>query len=90
MRRWTLLSLPGAPKRMRFGIKNDLVEIQRVRRREEQIEIFECLGQREAFHFVALLFRHDIGECGVAAVSAAVSHEIVEELLSNFSRNRAI
>jgi hypothetical protein len=70
-------------ERMGFRIENDVVEIQRARRREEQIEIFECLGQREALHFVALLFGDDVGERSIAGISAAESHEVVEELFSH-------
>jgi hypothetical protein len=90
VRRWTLRNLPGAPERVRFGIKNDLVEIQRVWRRVQQIEIFECLGQREALHFIMLLFCDDVRKSGITGIGAAIFHEIAEELLSNFSRNRAI
>ena len=76
-------NLPGAPERMGFRIKNGLVEIQRARRREEQIKIFECLGQGEALHFVALLFGDDVDKRGIAGVGATVSHEVLEELFSH-------
>ena len=52
--------LPCPPQRVRFRIKDDFVEIQSPRRREEQIEIFESLGQNEALHFITLLFGDDI------------------------------
>src|SRR6266513_60772 len=82
---WTdcMRRLPGTPERMRFSVKNDLVEIQCPRRREEQVEIFECLGQNEALHFIAFLFGDDVGERGVAGVSAAVFYEIVQEFLAH-------
>jgi hypothetical protein len=50
---------------MRFCIEDDFVEIQRFRWSEEQVEIFECLGQSEALHFIALLFGDDVGKRGI-------------------------
>jgi hypothetical protein len=47
---------------VRFSIEDDLVEIQCPSRREEQVEIFECLGPKEArrhdrsTHLMALYF----------------------------------
>ena len=60
-------TLPGAPERMRFGIEDDFAEIQGLGRSEEEIKIFECLGQNEALHFIALTLGHDISKRGVAA-----------------------
>jgi hypothetical protein len=68
---------------MGFRIENNVVEIQRARRREEQIEIFECLGQCEALHYIALLFGDYVIERSIAGVSSAVFHEVVEEFLSH-------
>jgi hypothetical protein len=63
---------------MRFGIENDFVEIQSLGRGEEEVKIFECLGQDEALHFIALLLGHDISKRGVASVSAAIFHEVLK------------
>ena len=63
---------------MRFGIEDDFVEIQRPGRGEEEVKIFECLGQDEALHFIALLLGHDIGKRGVAATGAAIFHEVLK------------
>ena len=71
-------TLPGAPERMRFGIEDDFAEIQSLRRGEEQIKIFKCLGQDEALHFIALLLGYDISKCRVAGIRAAIFHEIIE------------
>jgi len=63
---------------MRFGIEDDFVEIQSLGRGEEEVKIFECLGQDEALHFIALLLGHDIGKRGVAATGAAIFHEVLK------------
>jgi hypothetical protein len=63
---------------MRFGIEDDFVEIQSPRRSEEEVKIFECLGQDEALHFIALLLGHDISKRGVAARGAAIFHEVLK------------
>jgi len=68
---------------MGFRIENNVVEIQRARRREEQIKIFECLGQREALYLIALSLGDDIIERSIAGVSATESQEVVEEFLSH-------
>src|SRR5439155_6065198 len=58
--RFSSKKFPGAPERMRFGIEDDFAEIQSLGRGEEEVKIFECLGQDEALHFIALLLGHDI------------------------------
>jgi hypothetical protein len=63
---------------MRFGIEDDFVKIQSVWRGEEEVKIFEFLGQDEALHFIALLPGHDISKRGVASVSAAIFHEVLK------------
>jgi hypothetical protein len=63
---------------MRFGIEDDFVEIQSLGRGEEEIKIFECLGQDEALHFIALPPGHNISKRGVAARGAAVFHEVLK------------
>ena len=68
---------------MRFGIEDDFAEIQSLRRSEEQIEIFKCLGQDEALHFIALLLGYDISKCRVAGIRAAIFHEIIEYFLAH-------
>ena len=60
-----------SPQRVRLGIKYDFVEIQSVRWSEEEIKVFEGLGQDEAFHFIALPFRDYILERGVSGVYQA-------------------
>jgi len=45
---------------------------------KEEVKIFECLGQDEALHFIALLLGHDIGKRGVAATGAAIFHEVLK------------
>jgi hypothetical protein len=67
---------------MGFRIENNVVEIQRAGRREEQIEIFECLGQREALHLIALSLGDDIIERSIAVVSATESQEVMKEFLT--------
>jgi hypothetical protein len=63
---------------MRFGIEDNLVEIQSPGRGEEEVKIFECLGQDEALHFIALLLGHDISKRGIAARGAAIFHEVLK------------
>src|SRR5580704_9941246 len=68
---------------MRFGIKDNSIELQGFRRREEQIKIFESLGQDKALHFVELLFTDHVGERSVTSLSAAIFNEIIEHFLAN-------
>ena len=72
-----------SPQRVCLGIKYDFVEIQSVRRSEEEIKVFEGLGQDEAFHFIALVFRYHILERGVAGIYPAIFHKVVEDLFSH-------
>src|SRR5213082_3559060 len=81
--RFSSKKLPGAPERMRFGIEDDFAEIQSLGRSEEEIKIFECLGQNEALHFIALTLGHDISKRGVAAIGAAIFHKIIEHFLAH-------
>src|SRR6266481_8798618 len=68
---------------MRFGIKDNFVELQGFRRREEQIKIFESLGQYKALHFIELLFTDHIGERSVTSLGAAIFNEIIEHFLAH-------
>ena len=68
---------------MRFSIKDDFIELQGFRRREEQIKIFESLSQNEALHFVQLLFADHVGERSVAGVRAAIFNEVIEHFLTH-------
>src|SRR5438045_9681278 len=72
-----------SPQRVCLGIKYDFVEIQSVRRSEEEIKVFEGLGQDEAFHFVSLLFCDNVLERGVAGIDPTVFHKVVEDLFSH-------
>ncbi len=74
---------PCPSKRVRLGIEDNLVELQSPGRSEEQVEIFESLGQDEAFHFVALLLGDHVGEGSVAGISATIFGEVVEKLLAH-------
>src|SRR6266581_3976158 len=51
--------------RMRLGGEDHLPEVERLRRGEQQIEIFQGLREAEAVHLVGLLLRHDVPERGV-------------------------
>src|SRR6185369_10677826 len=68
---------------MRFGIEDYPVEVERARRREEEIEIFERLGEEKALHRVVLLFRLDILQRRIAILSSAVLHKIAPETLTH-------
>ena len=72
-----------SPQRVCLGIKYDFVEIQSVRRSENEIKVLEGLGQDEAFHFIAFLFRDHISERGVAGIYPAIFHKVVEDLFSH-------
>jgi hypothetical protein len=65
---------------MRFGIEDDFVKIQSPRRGEEEVKIFECLGQDEALHFIALLLGHDINKRGVAGRYGNISRGLKDLL----------
>jgi hypothetical protein len=44
---------------MRFGVEDHPIEIDRARRREEQVEIFERLGEEKALNRIGFLHRLD-------------------------------
>jgi hypothetical protein len=50
---------------MRFGIKDNSIELQGFGRREEQIKIFESLGQAKILLFIELLSTGPVDECSV-------------------------
>src|SRR5205085_248301 len=52
------------------------------RRSEKEIKVFEGLGQGEAFHFIALLFRDHVLKRSVAGIYPAIFHKVVEDLFS--------
>ena len=68
---------------MRFGIKDNSIELQGFRRCEEQIEIFESLGQDKALHFVERLLTDHIGERSVTSLGATIFNEIIEHFLAH-------
>src|SRR3984893_3130508 len=68
---------------MRFGIKDNSIELQGFRRREEQIEIFESLSQNKALHFIELLFADHVGERSVTSLGAAIFNEIIKHFLAH-------
>jgi hypothetical protein len=68
---------------MRFGIKDDFIELQGFRRCEEQIKIFESLGQDKTLHFIDLLFAYHVGERSVTSLRAAIFNEIIEHCIAN-------
>ena len=61
---------------MSFRVEDHLVKVQRLRRCEEQIEIFESLGEEEAMHGIGFFFRHHAVQGGVTLVGTAVLYEI--------------
>src|SRR5436305_14310733 len=68
---------------MRFGIKDDFIELQGFRRREEQIKIFESLGQDKALHFIDLSLADHVAERSVTSLDAATFNEIIEHFLAH-------
>src|SRR6185369_17153162 len=68
---------------MRFCIEDHPIEVERARRREEEIEIFERLGEEKALHRVVLLFRLDILQRRIAILSSAVLHKIAPETFAH-------
>src|SRR6187551_2050109 len=68
---------------MRLGIKDNLIELQGFRRREEQIKIFESLGQDKALHFVELLFTDHVGKGGVTSLGATMFNKVIEHFLAH-------
>src|SRR5437867_5897826 len=69
--------------RMRLGGEDHLPEVERLRRGEQQIEIFQGLREAEAVHLVGPLLRHDIPERGVPDLRPAVPDEVLEERLAH-------
>ena len=68
---------------MRFGVKDDSIELQGFRRSEEQIKIFKRLGQDEALHFIELLFSGHVSKRGVAGARATILNEVIEHFLAH-------
>ena len=68
---------------MRLGVEDHLVKVQRLRRCEKQIEIFECLGEEEALHGIGFFFRHHALQRGVTFVGAAVFDEVAPHHLAH-------
>src|SRR6266545_4519223 len=71
------------PNRMRLGGEDHLPEVERLRRGEQQEEIFQRLREAEAVHLVGPLLRHDIAERGVPDLRSAVADEALEERLAH-------
>ena len=61
---------------MRFSIKDDLIEIQRLRRSKQQVEVFESLGKQKALHRIGFFFGDDALKRGVRLFGAAVFDEV--------------
>src|SRR5205823_14994853 len=76
-------SSPNTIKRICFGLKKSIVELQGFRRSEEQIKIFDGLCQHEALHFVAVLFADHVGKRSIAGVRAAISNKVVEQCFAH-------
>ena len=68
---------------MRLGVEDHLVEIQRLWRCKQKIEIFERLGEEEALHGIGFFFRHHALQSGVTFVGAAVFDEVFEHRLAH-------
>ena len=75
---------------MRFGIEDHFVEIQSLGRGEEEVKIFECLGQDEALHFIALLLGHDISKRIFAPAISPAPCVVVGEVAPGISRLRIV
>src|SRR5262245_42025240 len=61
---------------MRFSVEDDSVEVKSSRRRKQEVEILEGLGEEETLHGIRFLFGHDALQCGVAFVGAAICDEV--------------
>ena len=71
--------LPRSLDWMRFGVEDHFVEVQRIRRREEQIEVFESLGEEETLHRVGFFLCQNTFQRGIAFVRSAVLNKIFPE-----------
>ena len=68
---------------MGLGIEYHLVEVERLWRREQQIEILERLGKEKTLHRVRLLLCHHTLQRGISFLGFAVPYEVAEERLSH-------
>src|SRR6185369_17660800 len=68
---------------MRLGIEDHPVEIERARRREEQIEVFKGLSEEKALHRVGLLLRLDILQRRITILGTTVLHKVAPETLAH-------
>src|SRR5690242_8620418 len=68
---------------MRLGVEDYILEIERVRRREEQVEILERLRKQKTLHRIGFLFRDHALKRRVTGISAAVLHEVSPHLLAH-------
>lgn len=60
-------------------VEDDALKVERLGWGEEEIEVFECFCEEEAFHVVLLLFGRDILQRSVSRLCPAILDEVVKE-----------
>ncbi len=63
---------------MRFGVENNLLMVDRVFVEEQQIQIFEGLGEEVGLHSIARFEGFDIHDIHISNTLLAVAHHIVK------------
>src|ERR1051325_2420580 len=69
---------------MGLGVEYNVAEVEGVGWREEQVEVFESLGEEKTLHRVCLFFSDHAFQSGVSVVSAAILDEVSPELPAYF------
>src|ERR1700757_5060681 len=82
------IASPRSLHRMRLGVEDYSVKVERRLWRIQQIQVLQRLRQEEALHIVALLFGLDIEQRGEADICLAVLLQAVGEGLAHFEISR--
>ncbi len=68
---------------MSFGVEDHLIELERLRWREQQVEILKCLCEEKALHGIRLFLCHHAPQRRVGLLRFAVFHKILPKLLAH-------
>jgi hypothetical protein len=68
---------------MSLRIENDLLNVQRFVRGEQQIKVLKGFCQQETVHIVGLFFCDNVFKAGVGNIVTSVFYKIFEHLLAH-------
>src|SRR2546421_6719722 len=79
----SIRSTDAPSNRMSFGVQDCAIEIERLRWREQQIEIFEGFCEQKALHRIGLLFCNDAFQRSISIFCATVLNEVAPHRLAH-------